>query len=339
MSSEIEFRDASAPTDPDASLLSRFENTISTPIVSISWLDNGEAVAGDYTVAATAATTVNVTPEDSKNPYPQTGKTVIADSATVNKDVVPGVGIVFSSALANGWTGKVSVGAFMAGDGSTSRRFNVGTVESDDMSAQRRIAARNVGSEDSSETEVYALPGLFVDGTDVDDYIEWVKNHTDPARHALATPGDYVITFADYQSSTPDTVDVYVNKDGGGAVKCIEDAKLDGTLYQYGVAGYIDGSDALPGMQIALFDNGDPTSKTFTVRVREGDDWVEFAPDVTGSPGTWQAGPLTLTELGETSGTVTAGGHALFWIRVSVPGSASPGDMRLANLRSRGLTV
>lgn len=339
MASEIQFRDATAPTDPDASLQSRFENTINSPIISISWLDNGEAIAGDYTVAATGAATVNITPEDAKNEHGQTGKTVVADDATVNKDVVPGVGIVFSSSLANGWTAKVSVGAFMAGDGSTARRFNVGTVEADDISTQRRIAARNVGSEDSSDTEVYSLPGLYIGGADVDEYVEWVKNHTDPARHALATEGDYVLTMDDFQSATPDTCDLWVNKDGGGAVKCIEDMKLDGTLYQYGVPGYIDGNDALPGMQIAFYDNGDPTSKTFTIYVREGDDWVEFAPDSTGSPGTWQASPLTLTELGETTGTITASGHAFFWTRVNIPSSAAPGDMRFANLRSRGLTV
>jgi hypothetical protein len=339
MSSEIQFRDATAPTDPDASLLSRFENTINTPIVSISWLDNGEAIAGDYTIAATGASTVNVTPEDPKNEHAGTGITVVADGATVNKGTLPGVGIVFSASLASGWTAKVSVGAFMDSGGSTSRRFNVGTVEADAMSTQRRIAARNVGSEDSSETAVYALPGFYVGGSDVWDWLKLVKNHTDPARHALATPGDYVITFQDWQDLAADTVDVYVNKDGGGANKAIEDAVMDETLYEYGVSGYIDGGDYLPGMGIALYGNGDPTSKTFTIYVREGDDWVEFAPDSSGSPGTWQSGPLTLTELGETSGTITASGHAFFWVRVNIPSSASPGDMRFSWLRSRGLTV
>jgi hypothetical protein len=337
MSSEIQFRDAGAPTDPDASLLSRFENTISAPIVSVSWLDNGEAIAGDYTIAATGVSTINITPEDPKNEHEVTGVTVTADGATVNK--LMGLGIVFSASMASGWTSKVSVGALMDAAGATSRRFNVGTLEVDSMSTQRRIAARNVGSEDSSDTEVYALPGLFMSGTDVALNIKLVKNHTDPARHALATPGDYVLTFADWQDLAVDTVDVYVNKDGGGANKAIEDAVMDETLYQYGVSGYIDGGDYLPGMGIALLANGDPTAKTFTINVREGDDWVEFAPDSGGAPGTWQSGPLTLTELGETSGTITAGGHAFFWIRINLPGSAAPGDMRMAMLRSRGLTV
>ena len=339
MSSEIQFRDASTPTDPDASLLSRFENTINLPIISISWLADGAAIAGDYTIAATGAATVNVVPEDPKNEHAATGKTVIANGSTVNKDVLPGVGIVFSASMLNGWTAKVSVGALMATDGSTARRFNVGTIEAGDLSAQRQIAARNVGTEDSSETEVYALPGFFISGSGVEVYVKFIKNHSDPARHSLAIPGDYVLTWADFIAGTPDTADLLVNKDGAGANKCIEDAKLDETMYQYGVAGYIDGGDFLPGMAIAHLDNGDPTAKTFTIHVREGDDWVEFAPDSSGSPGTWQSGPLTLTQSGEVSGVIKAGGHALFWIRLNIPDSASPGDMRFAWLRSRGLTV
>jgi len=137
----------------------------------------------------------------------------------------------------------------------------------------------------------------------------------------------------------PETADVYVD-DGGGAVKCIEDAKLDGTLYQHGVSGYIDGADALRGLGIAfVVDPGDPTSKTFTLHVRDSSAWLEFAPDVSGSPGTWSSGPLTLTETDEVSGVITPSGQVHFWVRSVVPDSASPGDMRLHVYRVRGLTV
>ena len=339
MSSEIQFRDASAPTDPDASLLLRYENTVNAPIVSATWLANGEAIAGYYTISATSGSAVDITAEDPKNEFVQSGKSVVADGATANLDVIPGVSIVFSATLANGWIAKLSIGALMDTGGNASKRLNVGTIESGALSTQRRIAARNVGDEDSTETEVFALPGFYVSGTSVAAYIKFLKNHTDPARHDILIPGDYVLTFADYVNAATDTVDVYVNKDGGGANKAIEDGELNETLYQYGVTGYIDGGDYLPGLGIAFLDNGDPTAKTFTIHARDGNDWVEFAPDSSGAPGTWQSGPLTLTELGETTGTITAGGHAFFWIRVNVPDSADPGDMRLVNLRARGLTV
>jgi hypothetical protein len=204
------------------------------------------------------------------------------------------------------------------------------------MSTQRKIAATNIGSEDSADTEVYALPGSFIEGTDVEDFVDLVQPHTNPTRHDLAVEADFVVTFADFKSGPPETADVLVD-----SVKTIEDAKLDGsTLYEHGVSGYIDGVDGFLGLGIMFAASpGDPTSESFDLHVRRSHTWVEFAPDVSGSPGTWQSGPLTLTESGEVSGTITAGGTAYFWIRVNVPSSASPGDMALYTPRARGKTV
>jgi hypothetical protein len=335
MSSEIIFRDAASPADPDANLLLRFENTISTPLVDVEWLGDGEAISDVYTVAATSGSTVNVTADDPKNEVIGTGIAVTADASTWNYGVVPGCRIQFSSSLANGWTGKISMGALMAPDGSTSDRFNVGVIQSDTISTQRRIVAVNVGSEDSAGTEVYALPGLYIED-EAQPHVVVIQNHTDPARHASAVPGDFDITFADFQGGSPDTADVLVD-----GTKTIEDAKLDGAeLYQHGAGnGYIDGADKFLGLGIIFADGGDPTSKTLSFFVREGHAWVEFAPDSSGSPGAWQSGPLTLTELGETTGTITASGTCYFWVRVNVPDSATPGDRKLYNLRARGLTI
>ena len=338
MSSEIIFRDAASPADPDANLLMRWENTVSTPIIAVEWLDDGEAISDVYTVAATSATTVNVTAKDTKNEVTGVGITVVADDSTWNYGVVPGCRIQFSSSLANGWTGKISIGALMDTGGGTTDRFNVGIVESDTLSTQRRIVAVNAGSEDSAETAVYALPGFFLED-DAQPWIAYLQNHTDPARADIALEGDFDVTYGDFQVGTPDTVDVFVN-DGGGAVKTVEDAKMDGTLYQYGVDGYIDAVDGFKGLGFAFVDDpGDPSALTHTFHVREGYAYVEFAPDVAGSPGTWQSTPLTLTELGESSGVITASGLAYFWFRLNVPQSATPGDRKMFVLRARGLTV
>lgn len=337
MSSEIILRDAAAPADPDSNLRLRFENTVNAPILSVSWLGNGEAVAGVYTIVGASASTVDITADDPKNELVGLAIPVTADDATVNDDVLAGVGIVFSSSLAVGWTAKISVGALMATDGGTSQRLNAGIGLAGAMSTQRRIAAVNVGSEDSAQTEVYGLPGFFVEGSDVENFIASIKNHSAITRHDLATPGDFVITFQDPQTGPPQKADVYVD-----AVKAIEDAKFDGAeLYEHGTGnGYIDAADKLKGLGIVFaLDPGDPTSKTFTLHVRGSHDWIEFAPDVAGSPGTWQAGPLTLTESGEVSGVITASGTAYFWIRYNVPSAASPGDMRMATFRVRGLSI
>lgn len=335
MSSEIIFRDAASPADPDANLLLRWENTISTPLVAVEWLGDGEAISDVYTVAATSSTTVNVTADDPKNEVVGTGISVVADASTWNYGVVPGCRIQFSSSLANGWTGKISMGALMDSGGGTSDRFNVGVIQADTISTQRRIVAVNAGSEDSADTEVYSLPGTYIED-EAQPHVTKLQNHTDPARHASAVPGDFDITFADYQSGSPDTADVLVD-----GTKTIEDAKLDGAeLYQHGAGnGYIDGADKFLGLGVIFADGGDPTSKTLSYFVREGHAWVEFAPDSGGSPGAWQSGPLTLTQLGETTGTIVASGTCYFWVRLNIPSSATPGDRKLFNLRARGLTV
>ena len=246
----------------------------------------------------------------------------------------------FSASLANGWTGVIGIGCLVSSGGALTDRFNIGILESGTSSTQFRVAAVNVGTETSAETAVYALPGLFIEDA-AQDWVVRVAQHTEVARHQSATPGTYTLSFSDYQSGSPDTADVYVSKDGGGAVLCIEDAKLDGSeLYQHGTGnGYSDANDALPGMSIIFGDNGDPSSETFDIEVRDSYAWIEFAPDVTGSPGTWQSGPLTITESGETAGTITASGTAYFWVRMSIPVSTSPGDRRLYTIRTRGLTV
>lgn len=340
MSSQIIFRDAAAPSDPDANLLFRWENTINTPIVAAEYLDDGEAISDFYTIAATSGSAVNVTAEDPKNEVIGSGINVVADGSTWNYGVVPGCRFKFSSSLANGWTAVVGIGALVSSGGALTDRFNVGIVQSGETSPQMRIAAVNVGSEASANSAVHALPGLFINDT-AQPWVTRVAQHTDTARHQSATPGSYVLTFSGFVAGSPNTADLYVNKDGGGAVLCIEDAKLDGAeLYQYGTGnGYSDANDALPGMSIILADNGDPSAQSFTVEVRDSYSWIEFAPDVAGSPGTWQAGPLTLTEGGQTNGTITASGIAYFWVRVNVPSSAQPGDRRLFTLRARGLTV
>lgn len=342
MSSQIRFRDAGAPSDPDSDLLLRGENTVNSPLIGDpQWLGNGEAVAGVYTITATSGSTVNITADDPKNELVGTGIAVVADGSTVNKDCLKGVGLVLSASLAAGWTFKVTVGDLMASDGSTSDRFAVGIVEAGSQSTQRKIVAYNVGSLTSADSLVIATPGFFVEGSGAVDFIKELLNHTDDARETLATEADLEMTFSDYQTGPPETADVTID-DGGGGVLAIQDAKLDGAeLYQYGEGnGYVDAADKLKGLAIVFADTpGDPSSKTFTIHVRRGYDWVEFAPDVAGSPGTWQSGPLTLTESGQTTGEITAGGYATFWFRVNIPDSAQPGDMVLFFLRGKGMSV
>jgi hypothetical protein len=339
MSADIVLYDAAAPADPDSQLILRFENTINEPLVSVSWLDNGAAVAGVYTLVFTSSggITVDITAEDPKNELVGTGITVVADGSTVNKDALNGVGLVVDEAVDTGWTCKVSVGALMASDAGVTRRLNWGTVLAGAFGTAIKIAAKNVGAQDASESKVYSVPGYRLAGSNHELLFEQVTNHSDVSRHALGVPDDLALTYANYQTGTPNTVDVYVD-----GTKAIEDAKLDGaTLYEHGAGnGYVDGADKFPGMGIILANNpGDPTSWAHDLYVRGGYDWLEFAADVSGSPGSYSTGPLTLTEVGQNAGVILASQLVYFWVRPNVGSSATPGDMRLMNLLTNVISI
>ena len=105
MSAILIMRDVSDVADPDMNLGFRFENTTGTPISAMTDLDNGQGVAGVYTIVYVASgATVNVTSDDgSKSPYALTGEVITADGATLHNDVIPGVALTFAAG-STGWT-------------------------------------------------------------------------------------------------------------------------------------------------------------------------------------------------------------------------------------------
>lgn len=340
MSAELMLRDPDNATSPDGDLLFRFENTVNTPIISIAWRGNGQAVAGTYLLEFTknGSVSVDVTGQGqgstSRNPWAdRTGLPVVADDATENEDLVPGLGIVVDSSTDTAWEAKITISNILSGAAAETEVLEFEVVTAGGVSSGRRIACRNIGSEISQGTTMYALPGFYYDGSGAEEFIEKLVNHSSTARHKLAPKATFVITFADWKldgGTGKYTADVYV-----GANKAVEDAQFDGlTQYEYGVAEYDDGNDYLTGLGIILPDTtNDPTSSAITVKVREGWQWVEFAPDVSGSPGTYATGDEVL-------GDIDPADHEFFWTRVNVPGATQPEDpCRMVNYRARGLSI
>lgn len=337
---DIEYRYPAASGSATGNLRFRFENTSGTPIVSAVALDNGQGVAGVYSLTFNSpADTVDVVADDgSKNPNHATGVAIVADDVTVNYGVILGVGIVVSSTFGDGNTAKVSIGAYMTAAGATTDQLNSGIVESGEEDPDEiKIAAVNTGDRDAADCEVAPLPGFYWTPAAARAFVLRIDNHSLEAREALAQTGTKTITFANWAAG-PKTADVYV----GGSL-CIASAIFDGsTRYEYGAGnGYVDATDLLKGLSIVFQDqSSDPTSTTITLKI-DGDSyaWAEVAPDVSGQAGTWSPDPITLTESGEGVGIITQGGESLFWYRWSPPASAVVGDLRLINLRTRGATI
>lgn len=337
---DIVYRYPAASGSAVGNLSLRYQNTSGAAIASAADLDNGQAIAGVYTLTfdATAGTVDVVADDGSKNPNHATGVAVVADDVTVNYGIVLGAGIVIASTYADGNISKVSFGAYMTGAGATTDQLNAGAVESgEENPTEIEIAAVNAGDRDAADCEVAPLPGFYFTPADARAFVLEVDNHSTAAREKLATSGTKTITFQNWAAG-PKTADVYVN-----GQLCIASAIFDGaTRYEYGDGhGYVDALDLLKGLSIVFQDQSvDPTSTTITLIV-DGDSyaWAEVAPDVSGQPGSWSTGPVTLTEPGEGDGIISQGGEASFWYRLAPPVSAVVGDLRLINLRTRGATI
>jgi hypothetical protein len=342
MSADLVLRYGSDPTTGTGDLDVRFENTTNAPVTSITWRANGQAVAGTYTLLFTKSGSVTCDVEATgdgatdRNPWgDRSGLTVTADGSTENLDLIPGLGIVVSASVDTGWAAKVTIGNYLNVSAVETEVLEFEIVVADADSSNRQVACRNVGTQVAATTTIYSLPGWYYDGSGAEEYIERLVPHSSPSRHKLASKGSFVITFTDRKldgGTGKYTVDVLV--DGN---KAVEDAQMDGTTqYEYGVTGYDDTNDYLTGMGIILPDTtADPTSSSITVYVRDGYTWVAFAPDVSGSPGTWQTAGDDLV-----LGDIAASDHELFWLRCEVPSAAAPeSTCRMAQLRARGLSI
>jgi hypothetical protein len=344
MAAQLILRLASQVGSPVGNLQVRYVNTTNTPILSVAWLDSGVAIADDYTLTVLtkngSALTVKVE-ANVKNPYVSlTGLPATADGTTVNKTLIPGIGIVLSASADVGWAAKVTVGDYMDAGGAITHVGVFGVVQSGQVTTGVRVAAVNVGDAPAQNTVLYALPGGFYFGSGYEVLIQTIKPHSDPSRHKMASPATLSITFANWGTDSgtgKKKADVKV-----GGTTAIVGALFDGaTVYQWGSGnGYVDNLDLLPGLQLVLANTtSDPSAVTITLSISDGWNWVQFAADSGGTPGTYANQDLVLTESEQPSGTITVGGAGFFWINWAPPGSAQAGAMRKMLTRVRGLTT
>jgi len=336
--------------DAKGKLQFRVVNTLNAPILSSpapTWLGNGAAIADVYELvftnnAGTVTATRECLIEGTKNPYRNmTGVPVVADGVTVNKNLIPGLGLVVSASVATGWKARVAIRNYLdlADDGDYTAFLSWGIIQAGITQTGRKIAVKNVGDSDAALTVLYVTPGFYIAGGSYESFIAKIEPHSNPTRHKMAVAGSYVLTFADWKDAGggKKSADLYVD-----GVKAIEDAIFNGTtLYEYGSGnGYDDGADKLKGLLIVLADTtADPTSLSLTLHVTADYTWVEFAPDVSGAPGSYANQDLDLTQSGQPTGTILAGGSALFWMRENPPLGATVGALRKRCLFPRGLTV
>lgn len=326
-------------------------NTVGTPLVSIAKAGDGRQRAGFWTLTFTdvvpsVSAKVVVASDDPHDPSRNaSGVTIALDGTTIHTQVIKGLGIVFSSSASftGAWTARAYYGGYYnTGDATEQSVTRAGTVEAGSDSTEKRIACRNDGADLSATSTVRAVNGVYfeeVAGTPLVSI-----DYTEVPATANFAPG-YLLTFANKNTApTPDVIDVLID----GLTYDVK--RIDtGVAFPGGAGVPIDSATVLEwtagpltGVRFVLFAST-ANSDQARVFVSDGARLVKIAPDLSGSPGVYQAAstPLQLTEDGGlVNGEVGPSNTAFFWTKVSTQVSDSPvGNERHWRFVTRGLSV
>lgn len=324
-------------------------NVTGTPIISVAKSGTGNQRAGIYVLTFTnvvpgTSATCHVACADPHNPSRDAvGKPVLLDGTTVHKTIIEGLQLVFSASLSfnSGWEGRVYYGAFYDTNDSTEQSvLNEGTVEAGTTVGTDRLVVENEGSDLAASCSVRVVNGVRF----VNDAGTAIKSIAYTEVNLIANLGGYAITYDNFVDASPDTIDVLVDGltydikriDTGVSFPGGAGVPMDGVTVLEWTAG------PLAGLRFVLDTSTDVTDES-TIYVSDGARLVEIAPDVGGSPGTWQAGttPLTITQDGgAVIGEIAAGTRAFFHERIKSLSTDSPvGNQRHFRNVTRGLGV
>lgn len=305
------------------------ENTIGTPLVSAELNASGEEIADLYTLAVSGRTggtgTVTVVANSANNPFDGRVKTgVNFDDTTTYDDIVPGVVIVFDNAGVNGDTAEITVG-------SPYGSFDASGIGAGVPTAGVRHRVLNNGSADVTNASVRLLTqsiqvritgqvfdqiGVFADGATektagggsdrVMPYALTISGVSGSGGAKIATLSVDGVALG---AATILDVTTGTNVSGTGL-------KALGSTYPYVVV-----SGPLTGLKFSI-DPDCVNSDKANVLIFPSR-YVQTAPDVAGVEGTYGTADVDLTEVGESTGVITASGVAYFWARFVVPASAN----------------
>ncbi len=314
-------------------LLARFTNTNGTPIVSAD-ANNVGAIAGVYlltfsSVVAADHATVKVQAASPDNPYnDQIGKLVDLDGATVYRNIIGGVDLVFSNAggFTSAWTATVRVGfdfgpqaGFGAGAGqpSTARRIRVTNGDSD--------AAQNVTGSIVRHAKLFPTAGQIFERV-----FDFAAGATESLTGQEVQP--YAITVENVTGSGGSkTMDVKV----GGALVNVENVTTPGSGTSAGLNvtdTYRITSGALTDVEFQLSENATnaDTANILIFNAR----FTQIAPDTGGAPGDWGTVDVFVTQEGQADGVILAGEVGYFWARALVPdGSISESNPAILDVQ------
>jgi hypothetical protein len=309
-------------TDPKT----RFDNLTGTLIFSAAPSNTGEVIPDLYTlsIASVGGGNGDITVQTGTNSNPYKGRVVTnvpLDSTTPVLNVIPGMSLVFSSAAAESDDAEVEYGTPWG-------TFNSFGVTAGDPSDGIRHQVENDSSVAVSDAKAKLLTQAVL-----------VKK-TGQALSHVGPFADNAVEKVSGDRTMPYALKI-VNTSGSGAGK-IADLQVDGvtlganTVREISTGDLMDGiglkavspnyyyeivTGPLDGLVFALHAScvNNDIGNVLIFPSRN----IQIAPDVSGVEGTYGTADVNLTETGEATGTITAGGFAYFWMRVLVPPGAS----------------
>lgn len=303
----------------------RFSNGTGTPVTSVVENNDGELIADEYTITFSAVgggtATVTVVTSSPNNPYNGRVKTGVAiDGSTLVKNVIPGLSFVFSAGSANGNIATILAGIYLG-------VFDSAGVDAGVPSAGVRHQVTNSGSgavSDAKATLVTQAIQVYKTG----QVFDYIKTYADGATEKVTGGGSTktipyalkVIAVSGSGSSKVGTLQVDgVTLGAASILDLTTGASVSGTGLKCISPGYgyriLTGP--LAGLEFALSSlvatNDIANVLIFPTR------FIQIAPDVAGSEGTYALTDVVLTQAGQSAGVIQAGQVAYYWVRVLVP--------------------
>ena len=308
-----------------------FRNVVGTPIQNVRIKGEGNVLSGIYEltfsgVNAGNTATCYIDAFEPKHPYENlSGQTVDLDGSSW-QEIIPDIEVQFSNSAAfdDTWKGKIYIGAYYDSNNNQDIQvLDIPTVVAGNESVSQRIAVRNDGGDLEANCQLFVVNGARFKNINGEGFSEIIQ--TEINLPYKATASDYYEITLTYNSSS-NTVDLKVDTLNADVTDT-----TDGTVYAGGSGIPIDTS------KIYEISSGDLTGLRFklasitqnsTIHLYTSDmsNYVLIAPDVSGSEGTYVSGAsgIDLTEDGgSTTGEISAGSTAFFWLKVSPPTTAT----------------
>jgi hypothetical protein len=324
-------------TDPK----SRFDNTTGTLLVSAGPSDTGEAIPDLYTLVITGVGGGNgdVTVQTASDSNPYKGRVVTdvpLDSATEVFNVIPGMSLVFSSSAAESDAAEVEFGTawgtfnsfgVTAGDPSEGIRHQVendSTVAVSDAVAKLLTQAVLVKKTGSALSYVGPFAENAVEKVDGDRTMPYALKTVNVSGSGSGKTADLQVDGVTLGATTVREISTGEEMDGTG-LKAVSP-----NHYYEIISGPLDG--LVFAIHASCANNNVGNVLIFPSRN------IQIAPDVAGVEGTYGTADVDLTETDESTGVITAGGFAYFWMRVLVPpGAPSESNPHPGNVCVQGI--